>query len=163
LIPSSDGQASDVTGLCCSPSCTSRGRVASARAVHREPLTISRWERGEDNIDSNAEVLIRICAIENLNLTNRATVEVEQTSDPSSLLRPSAAVGDHLKPLRRRARRPERSQYRSVRRRMPVLWPDQGSRTDPGWAGCERSPCPFRADIRSPYFLASCESIPRIK
>jgi transcriptional regulator with XRE-family HTH domain len=46
-----------------------------AKVVHREPLTISRWERGEDNIDSNAEVLIRIHAIENLNLPSRPTVE----------------------------------------------------------------------------------------
>jgi DNA-binding transcriptional regulator YiaG len=33
-----------------------------ALVVHREPLTVSRWERGEENIDSNAEALIRVCA-----------------------------------------------------------------------------------------------------
>jgi transcriptional regulator with XRE-family HTH domain len=32
-----------------------------AKIVHREPLTISRWERSEDEIDSNAEVLVRVC------------------------------------------------------------------------------------------------------
>jgi transcriptional regulator with XRE-family HTH domain len=46
-----------------------------AKVVHREPLTISRWERGEDVIDSNAQVLIRVCATENLHLPKRATVQ----------------------------------------------------------------------------------------
>ena len=34
--------------------------------IHREPLTISRWERGETDIDANAETLIRLQAIERL-------------------------------------------------------------------------------------------------
>jgi transcriptional regulator with XRE-family HTH domain len=46
-----------------------------AKIVHREPLTISRWERGEDNIDSNAEALIRMTAIETLGLPGDATVQ----------------------------------------------------------------------------------------
>ncbi|MDB5600743.1 MAG: transcriptional regulator [Xanthobacteraceae bacterium] len=46
-----------------------------AKVVHREPLTISRWERGEDDIDSNAEVLIRMCSSEALNLPKTGTVE----------------------------------------------------------------------------------------
>ena len=37
-----------------------------AALVHREPLAISRWERGEGQIDSNAEALIRLQAIEQL-------------------------------------------------------------------------------------------------
>ena len=45
-----------------------------AAVVHREPLTISRWERGEDDIDSNAEVLIRMCAAQELNLPQAASV-----------------------------------------------------------------------------------------
>lgn len=39
-----------------------------AEVVHREPLTISRWERGEDTIDANAETLIRVCATQELGL-----------------------------------------------------------------------------------------------
>lgn len=46
-----------------------------AQVVHREPLTISRWERGEDNIDSNAEAIIRKCATEQLGLPNTATMQ----------------------------------------------------------------------------------------
>ena len=36
--------------------------------IHREPLTISRWERGESEIDANAETLIRLHAIKLLKL-----------------------------------------------------------------------------------------------
>lgn len=43
-------------------------QAALAQVVHREPLTISRWERGEDAIDSNAETLIRVCATQELGL-----------------------------------------------------------------------------------------------
>ena len=39
-----------------------------AEFVHREPLAISRWERGEGVIDSNAEALIRLHAVEKLEL-----------------------------------------------------------------------------------------------
>lgn len=39
-----------------------------ADMIHREPLTVSRWERGEVPIDSNAETLIRLHAIEELGL-----------------------------------------------------------------------------------------------
>jgi transcriptional regulator with XRE-family HTH domain len=39
-----------------------------AQVVHREPLTVSRWERGEDVIDANAETLIRVCATQELGL-----------------------------------------------------------------------------------------------
>ena len=46
-----------------------------AKVVHREPLTISRWERGEDNMDSNAEAIIRKCATETLNLPTNATMQ----------------------------------------------------------------------------------------
>src|ERR1043165_8059120 len=46
-----------------------------AKVVNRESLTISRWERGEDVIDSNAQTLIRECANETLHLPKRSTVE----------------------------------------------------------------------------------------
>ena len=46
-----------------------------AAIVHREPLAISRWERGETElIDANAETLIRLFAKEKLNLEIDVTV-----------------------------------------------------------------------------------------
>ena len=35
-----------------------------AAMVHREPLAVSRWERGESPLDSNAEALIRLYAMQ---------------------------------------------------------------------------------------------------
>jgi transcriptional regulator with XRE-family HTH domain len=46
-----------------------------ASIVHREPLAVSRWERSEIDIDNNAEVLIRMCAVEDLKLPKNATVQ----------------------------------------------------------------------------------------
>ncbi|MGL5116006.1 MAG: helix-turn-helix domain-containing protein [Beijerinckiaceae bacterium] len=47
-----------------------------AQLVHREPLAISRWERGEvAEIDSNAEALIRLHACEALCLDIKASVK----------------------------------------------------------------------------------------
>jgi len=46
-----------------------------AAMVHREPLAISRWERGEIDIDNNAEVLIRMAAMQHLELPQDATVQ----------------------------------------------------------------------------------------
>lgn len=46
-----------------------------AETVNREPLAISRWERGESPIDSNAEAIIRLMAIEKLNLPEDITVQ----------------------------------------------------------------------------------------
>jgi DNA-binding transcriptional regulator YiaG len=45
-----------------------------AALVHREPLAVSRWEREESPIDSNAEALIRLYAIEKLKIETRASV-----------------------------------------------------------------------------------------
>ena len=42
--------------------------------VHREPLAVSRWERGEVDIDPNAEALIRLHAIEVLGLEEKPSV-----------------------------------------------------------------------------------------
>lgn len=42
--------------------------------IHREPLAISRWERAETPVDSNAETLIRLHAIQALKLDVRASV-----------------------------------------------------------------------------------------
>ena len=46
-----------------------------AGLVHREPLAISRWERGESPIDSNAEALIRLHALESLEIIDRPSVQ----------------------------------------------------------------------------------------
>eukprot|EP01037_Dinobryon_pediforme_P006373 gene6373-6440_t len=49
-----------------------------AAIVHREPLAISRWERGEvEQIDTNAETLIRLHAREALELDVDATTIVQ--------------------------------------------------------------------------------------
>ena len=45
-----------------------------AALVHREPLAVSRWERNEVIIDSNAETVIRLEAIEALDLPRDASV-----------------------------------------------------------------------------------------
>jgi transcriptional regulator with XRE-family HTH domain len=45
-----------------------------AAMIHREPLAISRWERGECPIDSNAETVIRLHAIDALELDVDASV-----------------------------------------------------------------------------------------
>jgi DNA-binding transcriptional regulator YiaG len=45
-----------------------------AAMVHREPLAISRWERGESPVDSNAEALIRLLAVQELQLPDDLTV-----------------------------------------------------------------------------------------
>lgn len=39
-----------------------------AEMVHREPLAVSRWERGESPLDSNAEAIIRLYAAQKLEL-----------------------------------------------------------------------------------------------
>lgn len=62
-----------------------------ALVVHREPLTVSRWERGEDNIDSNAEALIRMCATQELGLpTDTKVAEISgwcvQGAEPQPLV-----------------------------------------------------------------------------
>jgi transcriptional regulator with XRE-family HTH domain len=58
-----------------------------AAIVHREPLAISRWERGEvAGIDANAEALIRLHAREVLELAVEASVkEIAGFSVPSAL------------------------------------------------------------------------------
>lgn len=45
------------------------------RIVHREGLTVSRWEREESPIDEMADVLVRILAREKLEIQNAPTIE----------------------------------------------------------------------------------------
>lgn len=58
-----------------------------AAIVHREPLAMSRWERGEvELIDTNAETLIRLHAREVLNLDVDASVkEIAGWSVPKAI------------------------------------------------------------------------------
>jgi len=46
-----------------------------AKCIHKEPITVGRWERGESEIESNAETVIRLLAKERLNLKLEASVE----------------------------------------------------------------------------------------
>ncbi|MBI1867736.1 MAG: transcriptional regulator [Methylocystis sp.] len=45
-----------------------------ANMLHRESLAVSRWERGEVALDGNAEALVRLYAIQALNLQDHADV-----------------------------------------------------------------------------------------
>ena len=67
-----------------------------ARIVHREPLAISRWERGEVEIDQNAEALIRLHAIEELDLDVDVTVrEVSEWTVASAKAAPFVIDGSN--------------------------------------------------------------------
>ena len=46
-----------------------------ADMLHREPLAVSRWERGETPIDANAEAVVRLHAIQQLKLPDDANVK----------------------------------------------------------------------------------------
>ncbi len=52
--------------------------------VHREALAISRWERGEVPIDSNAEALIRLFAAQKLELESIDVKDVAGWCIPSA-------------------------------------------------------------------------------
>lgn len=47
-----------------------------AGIVHKEPLTISRWERGEQTIEPNAEAVLRLYAAKKLELDLGADIDV---------------------------------------------------------------------------------------
>lgn len=60
-----------------------------AAMIHREPLTISRWERGETDIDANAETIVRLLANEKLGLDMTDHVgAISGWSIPSATSRP---------------------------------------------------------------------------
>jgi|SRR5208337_138802 len=46
-----------------------------AAIVHREPLAVSRWERGECPIDNNIEAIIRLVAMERLDIDTGHSVQ----------------------------------------------------------------------------------------
>jgi DNA-binding transcriptional regulator YiaG len=65
-----------------------------AEMIHREPLTISRWERGETEIDANAETLVRLHAIERLALdVHDGVSEISGRSVPSAVQAPIVIDG----------------------------------------------------------------------
>ncbi len=45
-----------------------------AEMLHREPLAVSRWERGECPLDANAEAVVRLYAIQALKLPDSPDV-----------------------------------------------------------------------------------------
>ena len=56
-----------------------------AKLVHKETLTVGRWERGETPIDANADTLVRLLAIEKLKLTPKvSTAELAGYSVPTA-------------------------------------------------------------------------------
>jgi transcriptional regulator with XRE-family HTH domain len=62
--------------------------------IHREPLTISRWERGENDIEANAETLFRLQAIKKLGLAVDYEVSVMSGwSIPSAVIKPIVING----------------------------------------------------------------------
>jgi transcriptional regulator with XRE-family HTH domain len=46
-----------------------------ASMLHREALAVSRWERGESPLDGNAEALIRLYAVQKLELPNSGDIK----------------------------------------------------------------------------------------
>jgi DNA-binding transcriptional regulator YiaG len=44
--------------------------------LHKEGLTVGRWERGESPIDPNAETVIRLLAIERLELNSKGVEDI---------------------------------------------------------------------------------------
>jgi transcriptional regulator with XRE-family HTH domain len=75
-----------------------------ARIVHREPLAISRWERGEiSEIEPNAEMIVRLLARERLRLDVPLSIsELASFSTPSAAtppLRIDGSDAEHYRPL----------------------------------------------------------------
>jgi DNA-binding transcriptional regulator YiaG len=64
-----------------------------AAIVHREPLAISRWERGEIEIDANAETLIRLHATDRLGLSRVPVAEVAGWCVPTAQTLPLVIDG----------------------------------------------------------------------
>lgn len=64
-----------------------------AAYVHREPLAISRWERSENEIDANAETLIRLLATEKLGLPAMPVSEVAGWCVPTAQTPPLVIDG----------------------------------------------------------------------
>lgn len=74
-----------------------------AELVHRESLAVSRWEREECPIDSNAEAIIRLYAMEALQIEDKPTVQaVSESCVQSATKAPIEIDGSdpsHYRPL----------------------------------------------------------------
>ena len=74
-----------------------------AAIVHREPLAVSRWERGECAIDNNVQAIIRLVAMERLNIdTEHSVQELTGWCVPTAAEMPIDIDGqnpDHYRPL----------------------------------------------------------------
>jgi transcriptional regulator with XRE-family HTH domain len=79
-------------------------QAALAKFVHKEPLSVGRWERGENSIDPNAETLVRLLAKETLALQlNTSMQELTGYSVEASTLPPIEIDGndpDNYHPLK---------------------------------------------------------------
>lgn len=64
-----------------------------AALVKREALSVSRWERGEVELDSNAEALIRLFAAERLNLPPASVAEIADWCIPAAKTPPLVIDG----------------------------------------------------------------------
>lgn len=78
-----------------------------ARVLHKEALTVSRWERSECPIDPNAETVIRFLAIEKLKLGKIKDVtkisHMSVSTAQSSVIRIDGSNPENYKPLKKRA------------------------------------------------------------
>ena len=75
-----------------------------ANAVHREPLTVGRWERGEIEIDSNAEALIRLMAVQRLDLQVETDIEaLSSRCVPTVETQPIVIIGNDPDDYRQKA------------------------------------------------------------
>jgi DNA-binding transcriptional regulator YiaG len=66
-----------------------------AGVLHREALSVSRWERGECPIDNNAEALVRLYAIEVLKLPHENVREIAGWCVPSAETPPIVIDGSN--------------------------------------------------------------------
>ena len=72
-----------------------------AKLVHKEPLTVGRWEREENPIDENADTLIRLIGIERMGLDPKMSVkELSGLSVPRAAARPIDIDGSDPKNYR---------------------------------------------------------------
>ncbi len=78
-------------------------QVEFAKMIHRESLTISRLERGENELDSNIDTLIRLLVAEKLDIKIPAQIsQMNQWSIPSaksSRLEIDGSDPSHYKPI----------------------------------------------------------------
>jgi hypothetical protein len=132
-------------------------QAALAQVVHREPLTISRWERGEDAIGSNAETLIRVCATQELGLpTDTKVTEISGwciQGDPA----PKPIIIDGTTPVITASRRQHNETTALVG--GPFIWGCDRNQHRPI---CQRPNSPPRVSEKRPQQWGPSRGRPRI-